>query len=461
MKIVLPEFCLVVLVGPSGCGKSTFARRHFKATEVLSSDFFRGMVSDDEANQAASKDAFEVLHLVTARRLAALHLTVIDATNVQAEGRKELLALARRSHCPPVAIVFHLAEELCNAGNRQRPGRTVGPEVVRSHHQQLLQTLPRLAPEGFRQVHVLSTRAEIDALVIERQPSPCNLRHEHGPFDIIGDVHGCFEELVALLRQLGYEVAEPPGSAGHAVRPPEGRKAVFVGDLVDRGPKVPAVLRLVMGMVESGTALVVQGNHDSKLVRKLKGNNVQVTHGLAASLAQLEPEPAEFRERVRQFLDGLASHYVFDRGRLVVAHAGMRQDLQGRVSARVSAFGLYGQTTGKVDACGLPERLDWAADYRGRALVVYGHTPVAEAVWVNRTLNLDTGCVFGGRLTALRYPEMELVSVPALGCYAQAARPFLPSTGGAAENPEPAEPESCGVPADPECGNRIGAAEPG
>jgi protein phosphatase len=425
MKLTFPEFCLVALVGPSGCGKSTFARKHFKATEVLSSDFFRGLVSDDEASQAASKDAFEVLHFIAAKRLAGLRLTVIDATNVQAEARKPLLALARKYQCAAAALVFDLPEELCNQGNQLRPGRQVGPQVVRSHYEKLQRTLAELEREGFRPVYVLRNREEVEAAVIERQPLPCNLRHEHGPFDIIGDVHGCFDELLDLLGRLGYQVTERPAGRGYAVQAPAGRKAIFVGDLVDRGPNVPAAVRLVRSMVELGIAYCVQGNHDSKLERKLRGNNVQITHGLAESLAQLEPETPEFREEVRHFLEGLVSHYVLDGGKLVVAHAGLREELQGRMSARVRSFAMYGETTGESDEFGLPVRLNWAAGYGGQAVVVYGHSPVVEPAWLNRTINIDTGCVFGGRLTALRYPEMELVSVPARRTYSEPVRPLL------------------------------------
>jgi protein phosphatase len=433
MKIAIPEFALVLLVGPSGCGKSTFARKHFKATEVLSSDFFRGLVCDDEASQAASKDAFEVLHLLAAKRLAALKLTVIDATNVLAEARQPLLQLARKYHCPAVALVFDLPEEVCNLGNRQRIGRTVGPEVVHLHQEQLRQALSALKREAFQKVHVLTSRKEMDAAVIEREPLSCNLKNANGPFDIIGDIHGCFDELVHLLGRLGYQVTEQPAAQEYTVHAPEGRRVIFVGDLVDRGPRIPAVLRLVMGMVQAGIAYCVLGNHDNKLERKLKGNAVKITHGLAESLDQLKTEPPEFRERVGLFLRSLVSHYVLDGGKLVVAHAGLKEELQGRISRRVEAFARYGETSGESDEFGLPVRLNWAAEYRGQARVVYGHTPVREPEWLNRTLNIDTGCVFGGKLTALRYPELELVSVPALKAYCQPARPLLPRNEGTGE----------------------------
>ncbi|HEV3469678.1 MAG TPA: polynucleotide kinase-phosphatase [Pyrinomonadaceae bacterium] len=429
MKVTIPELSLVVLVGPSGCGKSTFARRHFRATEVLSSDFCRGLVSDDENDQAATKDAFEVLHFIAAKRLAAGRLTVVDATNVQPEARKPLVALAREYHVLPVAIVLNLPERLCQDRNRGRPDRDFGPHVVRQQSQQLRRSVRNLRREGFRHVYEFSTPEEVEAATVERHPLWNNLKHEHGPFDMIGDVHGCFDELSALLGRLGYEVApadEGPGSFGFRVRHPEGRRAVFLGDLVDRGPKTPEVLRLVMSMAAGGAALCVPGNHDIKLMRKLRGRDVRITHGLAESLEQLEREPPEFKEQVAAFVDKLVSHYVLDDGRLVVAHAGLKEALQGRGSGAVRDFALFGETTGETDEFGLPVRYNWAAEYRGRAVVVYGHTPVPEPEWLNRTVNIDTGCVFGGKLTALRYPEGEFVSVPAARTYYESARPFLP-----------------------------------
>src|SRR5262247_4860697 len=424
MKIAIPELSLVVLIGPSGCGKSTFARKHFKPTEILSSDYFRGLVSDDENDQSATKDAFEALHFVAAKRLAAGKLTVIDATNVQPESRKPLIQLAREYHCLPVAIVLNLTEKLCQDRNRQRPDRDFGPHVIRQQKQQLRRSLRDLQYEGFRHVFVMDSPEEVEAAAVERQRLWNDLKSERGPFDIVGDLHGCFDELRELLARLGYEIAE---DGAYSVRAPEGRKAVFLGDLVDRGPKITETLKLVMSMVGSGAALSVPGNHDVKLMRKLRGKNVKITHGLAESLEQLEAEPDEFKTRVADFIDGLVGHYVLDDGKLVVAHAGMKEALQGRASGRVREFALYGETTGERDEFGLPIRYDWAADYRGSAMVVYGHTPVPEAEWLNRTICIDTGCVFGGRLTALRYPEKELVAVPARSMYYEPAKPLVDS----------------------------------
>jgi protein phosphatase len=428
MKI--PELSLVVLIGASGSGKSTFARKHFKATEILSSDYCRGLVSDDENDQAATKDAFAVLHFIAAKRLAAGRLTVVDATNVQPEARKPLVALAREYHCLPVAIVLNVPEKICHERNQGRPDRNFGPHVVRQQTSQLRQSLRNLEREGFRHVYVLSSLEEVEAVEFTREPLWNNRKSDHGPFDIIGDVHGCFDELIELFEKLGYVIfRNETGEFVLKVEPPAGRRAVFVGDLVDRGPKSPEVIRLVMGMVQLGSALAVPGNHDIKFMRAIWGKKVQVSHGLAESLQQFEAYEQHYRGFSRvaaDFIDDLVSHYVFDNGKLVVAHAGMKESMQGRGSGKVREFALYGETTGETDEFGLPVRYPWAQDYRGRAMVVYGHTPVPEPEWLNRTIDIDTGCVFGGKLTALRYPELELVSVLARQTYAEPARPFIP-----------------------------------
>ncbi|MBC8063985.1 MAG: polynucleotide kinase-phosphatase, partial [Chlorobia bacterium] len=265
---------------------------------------------------------------------------------------------------------------------------------------------------------------------------------------IIGDIHGCFEELSSLLSTLGYRVEEQApesleegASTRHwesmqwfQVECPENRRVVFLGDLVDRGPDSVRVLKLAMSMVAAGQALCVPGNHDDKLLRKLSGKDVRLTHGLAETWEQLLAEPEEFRQQVGKFLRTLIGHYWLDGGNLAVAHAGMKDEMQGRSSGQARSFGLYGETTGETDEFGLPIRYNWAAEYRGKAHVVYGHTPVPEAEWLNRTINIDTGCVFGGKLTALRYPEKELVSVPALRTYAEPRKPFLDAPNLAAQH---------------------------
>jgi protein phosphatase len=426
MHLSIPDFSLVVLVGATGSGKSTFAAKHFLPTEIISSDRCRALVADDETDQSATPDAFELVHAIAAKRLARRRLAVIDATSVRPEDRKQLIALARRYHALPAAIVFDLPEQLCLARNQAREDRKIPGRVVHDHVRLLRKSLRGLDREGFRGVHVLRSEDDVAAATLTREPLWCDRRGDHGPFDIIGDVHGCRAELDQLLDRLGYIATET--ERGPVRRHPLGRRAVFAGDLVDRGPDSPGVLRLVMDMVEAGSALAVPGNHDLKLVKKLASRDVKIAHGLAQTLEQLdalpEAERKPFRDRARMFLDRLVSHLWLDGGRLVVAHAGMKEEMQGRGSGAVREFALYGETTGETDEYGLPVRLNWASEYRGRAMVVYGHTPTPIAEWINNTVCIDTGCVFGGKLTALRYPEREFVDVPAACVYTEPVRPL-------------------------------------
>jgi protein phosphatase len=418
------DLSLVVLIGASGSGKSTFARRHFKPTEIISSDFCRGLVSDDENDQSATKDAFDVLHYIAGKRLAAGRRTVVDATSVQSESRKQLIDLARTHDVLPIAIVLDVPEEVCAERNAARTDRADMPRrVIQRHTRELRRSLRHLEREGFRKVHVLRGVADVENATIVTEKRYNDLTHLTGPFDIIGDIHGCAHELEALLGKLGYVDGVHP----------EGRTAVFVGDLVDRGPDSPGVLRRVMSMVGSGNALCVPGNHENKYGRYLKGRGVQHTHGLAETIEQMEGESEEFKKQVREFIDGLVSHYVLDGGKLVVCHAGLPEKYHGRTSGRVRSHALYGETTGETDEFGLPVRYPWAEDYRGRAAVVYGHTPVPQATWLNNTICLDTGAVFGGKLTALRWPERELVDVPAEQVWYEPTRPLASEAPGGHE----------------------------
>lgn len=434
MKISIPDFSLVVLIGPTGSGKSSFARRHFLETEIVSSDACRAIVSDDETDQAASGDAFELLRLTAGIRLRRRKLTVIDATSVQPSDRAELVQLARQYHALPVAIVLNIDPDLCHERNQGRPNRDFGPHVARNHSKALRRGLRGLQKEGFRQVHIMNTPEDVERLEIAREPLWTDLRQNTGPFDIIGDLHGCFDELTDLLARLGYDL-DPyePGERLLSARHPEGRRTYFVGDITDRGPRNVDCLRLVMGMCAEGTGHCVMGNHDFKLSKWLKGRDVKQTHGLDLTVAELTACSEAFRKEVSDFIYDLRSHAWLAGGRLVVAHAGLKAEMHGRGSAAVRSFAMFGETTGEVDEFGLPVRLEWAREYRGEADVVYGHTPTIEAEWLNSTLCIDTGCVFGGKLTALRWPERETVSVPALRQYSEPAKPLDHGSGRTAQ----------------------------
>lgn len=420
LSIELPTPSLVLLIGASSAGKSSFAARHFAPTEILSSDHFRALISDDENDGSATTDAFELLYALAAKRLARGLTTVIDATNIRAADRARAVALAQAHDLLAVAIVLDLPEEELLSRHTQRPERDFAARVIQRQRNELRRGLRGLAREGIRQSWRLESSSEVGAVTVQRVPLFPDKRHLSGPFDVIGDVHGCLSELQDLLAQLGYDPQ-------HGWQHPEGRTAIFVGDLIDRGPDSAGVLRLVRGMVAAGAALAVMGNHDDKLAQALrarvhphsKHSKGQWPADLSTTLAELAALPAVEQGQLREFVSGLISHLMLDEGRLVVAHAGLPAQYQGRASARVRSFALYGDVDGSLDEQGLPLRRDWAANYDGAALVVYGHTPVYQPRWVGQTVNIDTGCVFGGTLTALRYPERQTVSVPARQAYAE------------------------------------------
>lgn len=417
-KIEIPEFCLVAMVGGTSSGKTSFALKHFKPTEVLSSDFFRGMICDDENSQSVSGDAFDLLYYAANKRLDNMKLTVIDATNIQKTTRSQVIDLAREQNVHAAAIVLNIPEEIMQERNKARPERNFPERVIRQHCRDVKRSIRGLKREGFRFVYVINSIEQLENTEIIRTKLWNDKKDEHGPFDIIGDIHGCCDELELLLEKLGY--VKTDGIFSH----PDSRKAVFLGDFCDRGNRNADVLRLVMDMVKSGNAIAVPGNHDVKLLKYLRGRSIAMTHGIDKTIAEIEAQGDTFREEAAEFIDGLISHYVLDDGKLVVAHAGLKQEYIGRGSARVREFCLYGEITGEMDSYGLPVRLDWTADYRGRALVVYGHIAGKEVRLQNKTFCIDTGCVFGGRLTALRYPENEIVDVDALKQYYEPVKPL-------------------------------------
>jgi protein phosphatase len=420
-EIKIPEIALVLLVGPSSSGKSTFARKNFLPTEIVSSDACRALVSDDENDLTATNHAFDVLHTIAAARLKMGKLVVIDALNIRKEDRARLVQLAQENYALAVALVLETPIRTLFDRHETRTDRKFGKSVLERQHDDFKRSLVTIKKEKFSTVHFVNPEEE---LVIHRQKLWNNRKEEHGPFDIIGDIHGCFDELVMLLNKLGYGVVKNPD--GHfVVTPPAGRRVIFLGDLTDRGDNSPEVLRLVMDMVKAEQAFCICGNHDEKLLKHLQGKHAPLVHGLEKTVGQLETATAEFRDEVKVFLDGLIAHYVLDDGKLIVAHAGLPEEMHGRASAAVRAFCLYGEVTGEIDAFGLPVRHDWAKNYKGKAMVVYGHTPVPAVEWVNNSINIDTGCVFGGKLSCLRYPTKEIVQVEAKAIYSEPVRPQI------------------------------------
>ena len=387
LTIKIPELSLVLLMGGEVPQRKALSQQHFVDAEVFDADSFADFEKALERAQQRLKHGL---------------LTVISTPTLEIPALQAVRKLAKSQQVSCVAVV--LDSTWCEKG---------------------------LRAEGFKRLFLLAG-VKPQHITVVRSPLWSNRKQLRGPFDFIGDVHGCATELKQLLNQLGYHsphqkasfTSQQGGTAPFSWSHPEGRKAFFVGDLVDRGPQNLETLFLVRDMVSAGQAFCLEGNHEAKFLRYLMGKNVQRTHGFEQTVAEIEAlspvEQARVKSEAKAFIEGLFPYAMLDGGKLLVAHAGLKASYHGRTSGRVRSFALYGDTTGKNDAYGLPERRDWAAEYDDkncRPLVVYGHVPVKQATFVNNTIDIDTGCVFGGQLTALRYPEREIVSVPAQATY--------------------------------------------
>lgn len=413
MKILeIPKTSLVVLCGPAGCGKSSFANEHFSPTQVVSSDHCRALVSDDEENMAVSNQGFNLFRFIIDQRLSIGRLTVADSTALTAKARRELIALGRKHDFQVILLVFDIPLQLCTARNRARP-RKVPDNIIRRQRLQLDRTLLKITGEDFDHIYILNNE-EKDSAMVRIIPLPVELPLS-GPFDIIGDIHGCCDELELLLTKLNYS------SQNNVYTHPTGRMVVFTGDLGDRGPRCLDSIELVMDMVSSGHALYVPGNHCRKLQAYFAGRKIKVGHGLENTMEELQRITPARRERIKnrfmEFHKAAQPYLILDNGNLIVSHAGIKENMIGRLSKRILEFCLYGDTTGNITADGLPERRDWAERYHGKPLVVYGHTPVEKTEFRNKTINIDQGCVLGGKLTALRYPELDPVQVESKKIY--------------------------------------------
>ena len=370
--IEIQETALVVATGGGRDGAGAFLRRAVPEAVHVSMVPWRIGFSDDPSSPEAMRGAYECVRREVERALRAGRSVTVDAAGLRDDQVNSVRKMCVLGHVP-----------------------------------------------GLR----LDLPADPSALEVVRVPSPTDRRQDRGPFDVVGDVHGCLDELVELLEALGYDVRggarEEDGQRRFSVSHPAGRRIAFVGDLADRGPDSVGCLALAMDAVESGDAIWTPGNHDATLEQWLRDGKASRNHGFDVTAAEMAGEPAVFRGRLLALLGGLPSHQLLDGGDLVVAHAGCLGEMQGRDSGKVMSFCLYGATTGEKDAHGYPVRADWAADYVGRAFVVHGHTPepAPRAGRHGNVLCIDTGCVFGGSLTALRWPERELVSVPARRAY--------------------------------------------
>jgi protein phosphatase len=415
--ITIPGNALIVLIGAAASGKSSFAARHFAASEIVSSDVCRQMVSDDMTNQECSPLAFELFHLWIKQRLQLRRLTIADATNVKRSAREKLIALATEAGVPAVAVTLATPLDECLAWNATR-SRRVPEDVIRRQYTQDAE--PRdLFAEGFaRHIIVLPD----STYRIERASETLLANTVSAPaFDVIGDVHGCVQELFDLLRRLGYTWSQTAMGPVH----PDGRKLVFVGDFVDRGPFNWHTLNVVKRAVAVGHKAVM-GNHDNKLLRALKGNKVKIGEALALTIEQLtamndaRADTIGFLEslpyQLRLVTPGMPDVYV--------CHAGMPRHMIGRTDKAANAHCIYGEVHGFDEATGFPKRgYSWHGTWTAGPedpILVHGHDVVPEP-WPQRfvnVVNVDQGCVFGGKLTAFRYPECEFVQVGARKVYA-------------------------------------------
>ena len=374
MDIRINDYTVIFLSGASYSGKSDFAEKHFSSYEVF---------IDREPE-------FREAHIV------------LDREQLTKEKRSFYMKKAREHQYMRIAIVLDLPmEDLL----REAEGRTKETVIV-SEVQGVHAFLKKWQSEGFDAVYVINSTEEMEEVRLIYEKGIFDQREETGPFDLIGDVHGCLTELEKLLRKLGYCI-NSEGKWTH----PQNRKAVLLGDMVDRGEDSVGVLRLVKKLCENHVGYAVLGNHDEKLLRYLQGNPVKVEHGMRSTAEQIELLSLEEKEELKEFLADLSTYYIFDGGSLVAVHAGIKEEYLYRYTKEVREFCLYGETSGEIDAMGKPVRLDWTQGYKGDAIIAYGHIPYYAVRAFNRTYGVDTGCIFNNYLSALRYPEMEVERV--------------------------------------------------
>ncbi|WP_211655763.1 polynucleotide kinase-phosphatase [Planococcus alpniumensis] len=442
MRIGLPYGGIVLLIGPSNSGKSTLLKRLVEEekilpSEVVSSDEFRVLVSDkefidwrnrpqDEAAgllieyQEISAEAFAMMDTVIEARCRLNKLVMVDATHLRSEDRKRYIALAKKNHVAIQAIVFDVPERILTDRDEDRDNPR-GKRRIKQQYQIFRNEKRFIKKEGFASVYTIKDILDVEVF---RHPNPVEVEIENG-IDIIGDVHGCYDELIELLEKIGYAENEE-GFYEH----PEGRKFVSIGDVMSRGPASLETMCFFLKHVKSGRALMVDSNHGWKIARWLDGRQVVLSHGDE----RVEEELSVYEERegiekaqklklqLKEFLLEAPSHYVFTKNgvrTLVCAHAGIKDSFIGKQSEAISDFCRYGDTGG-FDDNGKPLRKDWTVGHENRLLIVWGHDPKPKTLLINNTINIDQGVVFGGELTAYRYPERTFVSVKAKKDYSGA-----------------------------------------
>ncbi|TCI27732.1 polynucleotide kinase-phosphatase [Exiguobacterium sp. SH5S4] len=442
MQIQLPYAGIVLLVGPSNSGKSTWLKRlienkTIRPSEVVSSDDYRNLVGDvehidwkghpsDEADalyeayQNISTEAFALMTSLIEARARLNKLTIIDATHLYASDRKKYIELARRLHQPVYALVLDIDQVTLLERDQQRDfprgGRRVKQQVQVFNREK--RSMKR---EGFDQLHIVADVEKVE--LVRPMNNPLHISADHG-IDVIGDIHGCFDEFIELLGRLGYSENEE-GLYVH----PEGRTFLSLGDIMSRGPKSLETIRFFVRHVEAGLANMIDSNHGWKVLRWLEGRNVTMKHGDELFVEELnvfeEENGAELTEALRssikRLLKNAPSHYVLTKHDIptaVCVHAGIRDEFIGKSSRDISDFCRYGDNDG-FDDSGKPIRKDWTVQHHSKMLIIWGHDPRQRPLRLNQTINIDQGVVFGGNLTAFRYPEQTFVQVEANQDYAQ------------------------------------------
>jgi polynucleotide kinase-phosphatase len=440
--IHLPHAGIVLLIGPSNTGKTTLLNQLIQeeqilGSEVVSSDQFRVLVSDiefiswngrpkDESDalfneyQQISGAAFDAMDYIISKRCQLNKITFIDATHLREEEHDKYLQMGKKYHVPVIAMVLNISEtELLRRDSERAFPR--GRNRIKQQYQHFKNVLRFIKKKPYRRVYMLG-EDELQILNITRLENPLYIDVGNG-IDFIGDIHGCFDEFIEMLTQLGYQENEE----GYYIHP-EGRKILSLGDVLSRGPKSIETLQFFHKHVSEGHAYMIDSNHGWKIARWLDDKNVKMAHGdenVAAEFEEYERKngsdaAVELKGQIKELLLEAKSHYIVRKNgvnAVVAVHAGIKDHYIGKQSARISDFCRYGDSEG-LDENGKPIRKDWSISHKSSELILWGHDPKPQPLLVNNTLNIDQGVVFGGSLTAYRYPERQFVSVKAKQDYA-------------------------------------------
>lgn len=442
VNVFLPFSGIVLLIGPSNSGKTTFLKKmidsgQIQPSEVVSSDYFRILVSDvefldwnhrpkDEADrifeeyQQISAEAFSLMDTLIEKRCKLNKLTFIDATHLYTDDRKRYIALARNHHVPIVSIVFDLDLSVLLERDEMRE-KPRGKRRVKQQYQVFKRERSLIKKEGYLATYFIQNLQDIR--LIRRNKNPLELDASNG-IDVIGDIHGCYNELIQLLNKLGYE-----RNAEDLYIHPEGRKFLSLGDIMSRGPESLKTMQFFLRHVNEGHAYMIDSNHGWKIARWLDGRNVTLNHGdelVQEEFVQYERHYGEeqtikLKHAIKQLLFEAPSHYILAKNSVptvVCTHAGIKDEFVGKQSYEVSDYCRFGDSEG-LDNNGKPVRKDWTVHHHTSALILWGHDPRPKPIINNNTINIDQGVVFGGELTAYRYPEKEFVSVKAVMDYSK------------------------------------------